>query len=364
MKSKGILLKNTAAFLMVIALLTLLLPCINVTTQDKTANISGFDILTASAHTGYEYYKNGTIDENYVIKGSLTWGDLKTGIHYAKEQENIKQAETAVVISLLPILFCILAIILLLTAFNKTTMFIPTMLTLLAVIENILLIQGFQGFQEKILTGLEASGIQLRLQVGIYAFTIIGAIAFLILLFGWFTRSFSKPEQKDGDEGDSTRSRRNKKKAKDKKGKSGRRRRRRKKAKAKKEKRNKDTNTEEKQPEATNPLLKAKGKLTGRSGIYEGIEIDLDSAEDKSVTLGTTKDTIGEKNPEKLDGKCLVISYNSQRRLYEITSHSRHNIAIRTAEGAQHLLESGMKETVGADTRIYVGSTENKIHLV
>lgn len=370
MKSRGILMKNTAALLMVLALVVLLLPCINVTTVDKTVDISGYDILAASVQTGLDYYKNGTIDDNYVIKGDLTWGDLKSGLNYANEQENIRQAETAVGISLLPILFSVLAIIFLLMAFNKITMVIPTLLTGAAFIENVVLIGNFQSFQEKIFVDLKTSGVQLDIRIGIYVFTALCGIAFLMLLAGWITTSFSKPEPdeyteenyKDNYE-DSERKGKERKDKKDKDDKKKSRRKSKSKKKKKETKEKKENKKEEKESEKTVELPKAQGKITGNSGIYDGIEFDLSTKEDKSITLGTTKENIELSNHDILKEEYFVIQYNPKSRLYDIQSYTNSNLVLHTSDGQQYLLSNGSGRTVGSNTRIYVGSTDNKINL-
>ena len=366
MKSRGILLKNTAALFMLLALLSLLLPFCKVTTPDKSTNISGFDILTASAHTGYEYYKNGSIDENYIIKGNLTWGDLKSGINYAKEQQNVKQAEQAIAISLLPILLCGLAMILSLLAAGKVSMFFSTLLIAMACVENIFLIVRFQEVQKQIFPNLLASGIQLGLLIGIYAFTVLCGLSLCILLFGWVTASFSKPKEED-DEDNSNRNRKDKRNRRNKRGRRGKKHKKKTKTKKKKSKDNtndKKDNKEDKSQDKSKDLPGAEGIIKGNSGIFQGIELDLAIKEKESVILGTTKDTVQLAESIVSEGQHFVIQYDKAGKSYQITSHSNANIVVCTHDGTQHLLSNGKTKTVGGKSIMYVGNTENKIHLI
>lgn len=371
MKSRGILLKNTAALFMLLALLSLLLPFCKVTTPDKSTNISGFDILTASAHTGYEYYKNGSIDDHYVIKGNLTWGDLKSGINYVKEQQDIKQAEQSIAISLLPILLCGLAMIISLLAAGKVTMFLSTLLIAMAFVENIFLIARFQEVQNQIFANLASSGIQLGLLIGIYAFTALCGLSLCILLFGWFTASFSRPREEDDDDSDTNRKdRRNRRNKRGRRGKKRKKKTKTKKKKSKDSKRGKDNSNdkenskEDKNQQESMNFPEAEGKIKGSSGIFQGIDLNLATQEKQFVTLGTTKDTVHASESIASEGHHFVIEYDKVRKSYQITSHSDANIVVCTHDGTQHLLSNGKKETVGGKSVMYVGNTVNKIHLI
>lgn len=370
MKSRGILLKNTAALFMLLALLSLLLPFCKVTTPDKSTNISGFDILTASAHTGYEYYKNGSIDDHYVIKGNLTWGDLKSGINYAKDQQNVKQAEQAIAISLLPILLCGLAMIISLLSAGKASMFLSTLLIAMPFVENIFLIARFQEVQNQIFANLASSGIQLGLLIGIYAFTALCGLSLCILLFGWFTASFSKLKEEDDDSDRNRKDRRNRRNKRGRRGKKHKKKTKTKKKKSKDSKRSKDNSNdkenskEDKNQQESMNFPEAEGKIKGSSGIFQGIDLNLATQEKQSVILGTTKDTVHAAEFIASEGQHFVIEYDKAGKSYKITSHSNANIVVCTHDGTQHLLANGKKETVGGKSVMYVGNTVNKIHLI
>lgn len=366
MKSRGILLKNTAALFMLCALLSLLLPFCKVSAPGKSVSISGFDILTSSAHTGYEYYKNGSIDDSYIIKGNLTWGDFKNGVNYAKEQHNAKQAEQVIAISLLPILFCGLAMILSLLATGKISIFFSTLFIGMAFLENIVLIARVQDIQKQLFGVLSASGIQLGFLIGMYAFTVLCGVALCILLFGWITASFRKPKEED-DEDNSDRNRRDKRNRRNKRGRRGKKRKKRTKTKKKKSKDNakdKKDNKEDKSQDKSKDLPEAEGKIKGNSGIFQDIELDLATKDKESVILGTTKDTVQLAESIVSEGQHFVIQYDKAGKLYQITSHSNANIVVCTHDGTQLLLSNGKTKTVGGKSIIYVGNTENKIHLI
>lgn len=359
MKSRGILFKNIAAVCMLLALLSLLLPFCKVTTPDKSVNVSGFDILTISARMGYHYHQNGSIEDSYQIKGNLTFGDVKSEVQYVKEQQGVESAARAVAISLFPILLCGLAMIFAVLAASKVSMFLSTLFITGAFIENIVLIKGFQKVQKQIFMDLQITGIQLGLLIGFYVFTALCGFAVLILLFGWITSSFSQMEyEEEGDyDEDLEHNSGRKRKRKQHNRKKIKKKTKRKKSSGKKEKTDNHNTNENKLG-----ILPAKGKITGRSGMYEDIGFDLSSMENNSIQLGTSRDGMPVNSSHREEGKYVAIRYNRADKSYKIISHSNANIVLQNADGKQHMLVNGKHQIIGAKTIMYVGNTENKIY--
>ena len=256
--------------------------------------------------------------------------------------------------------------ILSLLATGKISIFFSTLFIGMAFLENIVLIARVQDIQKQLFGVLSASGIQLGFLIGMYAFTVLCGVALCILLFGWITASFRKPKEED-DEDNSDRNRRDKRNRRNKRGRRGKKRKKRTKTKKKKSKDNakdKKDNKEDKSQDKSKDLPEAEGKIKGNSGIFQDIELDLATKDKESVILGTTKDTVQLAESIVSEGQHFVIQYDKAGKLYQITSHSNANIVVCTHDGTQHLLSNGKTKTVGGKSIIYVGNTENKIHLI
>ena len=191
MKRYAAFLKNIAALILLIALTSLLLPFCKITTATKSTTVSGMGILKIGAEVSYEYYKNGSIDEDYVIWDDLTWGEVKGSATYAMEHDELQKVVIGSVIASLPILFCFLSMILILMARGIKTMILPTMLIAMASVENFVLMVVFFKLQK-----VFSTYVDIRLLIGVYAFTALSAIALMILVLLWLTGGFLKPKQK------------------------------------------------------------------------------------------------------------------------------------------------------------------------
>lgn len=360
MKSRGIFLKNAAKLCLLIALLSLLLPCCKITTPTKSVNVSGFSVLTASAKTGYQYYKNGTIDDDYVIKGDLKWGDVKAGLAYVKNHQNLKQAKLMIGVSLLPILFCAVAMILALIAIGKVSMVLTTLFTAAAFLENIFLMKGFGEFQKSVFVSLETSGIALSLLVGVYAFTILCGVTLALFLAGWLTNSFGKEES---DDNDSAKERHKDKNRRDRRKKKTKKKTKTKTKKKKSKDKKKDSKKEESKPESEDKMYPANGKIAGASGIYQNLSVDLNTQEASSVTLRTSAENMYTAGKNGSSSDYFVIAYQPRKRCYEIVNHSTAHIVVTNENGGQQLLMNGGSKVVGGKTLLYVGNMENAIRL-
>lgn len=373
MKPRGILFKNIAAILMLIALISLLLPFCKITAPEKTVNVSGYDLVKTGIRTGLEYHENGHIEDDYVIHGDLTWGDLKAGINLAMDNQNLREAEGIAFLCTLPILFCMLAMLLAFLAFGKKSMLLPTLFIALAFFENIVLITGFQGIQNKIFSDMGNEGIQLTLLLGIYTFTILCGLACLILMILWITGSFNLPESEDDK---STKEKKNKKERGTKRERRSKGRRKKKKSSRRKKKRGgKDEKTNEakengndkrqdSQEECQEPA-KATGCMTGESGIYQGTDINLAEQENGMFTfeVGSVPADRMNININKSSAGNFVIQFQKAAKEYTVTSHANETILLKTGDGKLLFLTNGESQIVGTGTVLQIGNTDNRMKL-
>lgn len=365
MKPRGILFKNIAAFIMLIALISLLLPFCKITTPETEASVSGYDLVKAGIRTGLEYNENGHIEDDYIIKGDLTWGDLKAGINFAMDNENLREAEGIAFLCALPILFCILAMILALLAIGKKSMILPTLFIALAFFENIFLITGFQQIQNKLFSDIGNAGIRLTLLIGIYTFTILCGLAFLILMILWITGSFNLP---DSDDDKSTKEKKDKKNRGAKRERRSKGRRKKKKSSRKKKKKGgKDEKIKEDkevyQDKASEESAKVTGCMIGESGIYQGMDINLSEQEDGTFTLDIPSNSAESSNLDKSSSGNCVIQFHQATKDYTVTSHAKETILLKTGDGKLLFLTNGDSQTVGADTMLQIGNTDNRMKL-
>lgn len=365
MKPRGILFKNIAAFIMLAALISLLLPFCKITTPETEASVSGYDLVKAGIRTGLEYHENGHIEDGYIIKGDLTWGALKAGINVAMDNENLREAEGIALLCTLPILFCILAMILALLAIGKKSMILPTLFIALAFFEDIFLITGFQQIQNKLFSDMANAGIQLTLLIGIYTFTILCGLALLILMILWITGSFNLP---DSDDDKSTKEKKDKKDrgAKRERRSKGRRKKkkssRKKKKKGGKDEKTKEDKREDKQKNSNQPA-KATGYMTGESGIYQGIDINLSEQEDGTFTFDVASNPADTLNRNKSSAGNCVIQFNQATKDYTVSNHANETILLKTGDGKLMFLTNGDSQTAGAGTVLQIGNTDNRIKL-
>lgn len=374
MKRFGAIGKTLAAWIMLLALVSLLLPCFQVKTPVTTTSISGYEMIKIGAGLGYEHYRKGAIDNNYELKGGLTWGQLKSSINYVAQNEELRKAELAGAVCILPVVFCFLAMVLTFMAIGKKTMLLPTLLIALAFLENIVIVLSFGKLQNLFLSQTQGSGISLGLLSGIYAFTLLCGIAFVIILLLWFTGGFNRPKrrERDSDDKDDDSNEKERSSWRDRRGKKRRRKRKsgrkkRKKTKSSKEQQKNNKNNSQEQDEK-NTLQEAAGRVSGVAGIYQGIDIDLVKRKNGSFTIGTTPEAMNRilsGSVEQIDGESCMISYDASAKEYCVVNHSDKNIILHERSGNRKRirLTNGASATTGADTVIYIGDSSNAVKL-
>lgn len=329
MKLYGRIIKYIAIIIMLGAIASLMLPICTIQSGNFSATIDGIQLI-------------------------------KDGPSYLMNNKEVQKQIVIIVIALLPVVFCALSAVLTLFARGSKTMILPTVLIALAFFELALFFIGFFQFRS-----LFSNKVSITLLNGIYVFSALCGLAFLLLLFGWIIGGFNRPnryyEKKI-------------KRVKDKKRKRARPRRRRKTEKRSRSIREMKPNKEaaqnkiEENKEIVNKLEK-KGVITGSKGLYDGITLDLKTAENGSVTLGTTKEAMNAivagsmKELGQIVGANCVVSYYPQEECYRIARHSVETIYVKTKEGKMIQLEDGIPVNVTGGAFLYIGDTANCIKL-
>lgn len=368
MKRHAALFKNIAAFIMLMALIALLLPLCEITAGNNSETVSGLEVLKIGMNAGYEYYRTGSIENNYVLAGSLTWGDIKAGVMYAAESGRLKSAIVGSVIAGLPVVFCFLSMLFTFTARGKKTMILPTLLIALTFLENIILIVIFFRLQKLLFLYID-----ITLLVGMYAFAALSGIALVILGLLWLTGGFIKPEGREYEED----GKKDKNKKKDKSSARDRRRERRKKNRKKKQSKKKKRNKREKENRekenrsvgSDEIKMHRAGHITGLTGMYQGVDVEISKL--GTFTIGTTQEAVNAIQKGTMDNFDKVIranceiAYREETRQYIITSHSVTEILLQIRDESNPLirLKEGDSQVVGSNTLLYIGDDNNSIRL-
>ena len=183
MRAYGRFMKNTAALLLLLALLSLLLPFCRFQAKGQDMTLSGVEVLTAGGKAGYTYLQQGGVPDDFVLKVPFTWGDVKEGIHYADQTGNSNLLVAVGVAVCLPVILCFLAMCMLFLAEGKKTMVLPTIFTAAVTAELLVVLAGF-------------TAIHPFLLAGVYLFELFHIMALILILFGWTLGGYREPKQK------------------------------------------------------------------------------------------------------------------------------------------------------------------------
>lgn len=395
MKTYAFHLKNIAALIMFCSLIALLFPFLEIATDSKNTQVSGYEIVKMGAEAGYEYVNQGALREDYVITGELTWGEVKNTITSILQIENVhrnpqfQKIMWILVLAILPVLLCIIAVLTTLFAGGKLSMILPTLCNMLVFIENVSIMILFHKVQDALFFGQSSEMIHVSLLIGFHLFTTLCGISLAILILLWISKGFCPPIQdnnKDKNNDISKSKRKSKdtlkrnskdkkeKSKKTKKEKSSKKKKRRSKRgsqkKAKEERYTRERIKREEQEEES--LINNKkpktiggptGKIKGLSGMYQDIVIDITKSLDYQVILGTTPETAHFVENSKLEGHSLKIQYNMENQKYRIQSNSNHHILIKYKDGTQELLKNREIKIVDKKVILYVETVEHAIYL-
>ena len=186
MRNYGRFLKNIAGILLLLAMVSLLLPFCRFPVGGQEITLSGMDVLSAGAKAGYTYLTNGQLADDYVLKAPLTVGTMKSALTFVQGNVDSRLLAAGVVAVLIPLLLCFLAMCMLFLARGKKTMVLPTVFTLLVLAEMLVALFGL-------------AELHPYLQIGVYLFTLLHGIALILILIGWVTGGYRRPEEKSKD---------------------------------------------------------------------------------------------------------------------------------------------------------------------
>ncbi|RHU96444.1 hypothetical protein DXC08_06875 [Clostridium sp. OM07-9AC] len=352
MRAYGRFMKNTAALLLLLALLSLLLPFCRFQAKGQDMTLSGVEVLTAGGKAGYTYLQQGGVPDDFVLKAPFTWGDVKEGIHYADQTGNSNLLVAAGVAVCLPVILCFLAMCMLFLAEGKKTMVLPTIFTAAVTAELLVVLAGF-------------TAIHPFLLAGVYLFALFHIMALILILFGWTLGGYREPKQKKRGKDGADREKnedRDRKKSRDhsrrnKKSKRKKKRRSSKDSKKKDDKKDKSSeknskknrkknedqdeknSQDQKQREQENSRkgIQAAGSVGEGTGIYSGLSWNLTEGKSSAVTIGTT--------PEAMRG----IETGSMKAAGQIADHNCQ-IIYHAGDGA--ILWQVMRQRISSYGRV------------
>lgn len=373
MRVYGRFMKNTAALLLLLALLSLLLPFCRFQTEGQNMSLSGVEVLTAGGKAGYIYLQQGGVPDDFVLKAPFTWGDVKEGIHYADQTGNSNLLVAAGAAVCLPVILCFLSMCMLFLAEGKKTMVLPTIFTAAVTAELLVVLVGLTALHPFLLAG-------------VYLFAMFHIMALILILFGWTLGGYREPKQKkrgkdghDREENEDRDRRKNRDRGHGRRKKSKRKKKRRsskdskrkddKKEKNNEKNRKKDADQGEKDADAQkqggqeskNKRIPAAGSVGDGTGIYSGFSWDLSEGKSSAATIGTTPEAMRGIETGSLkaaghiaDHNCQII-YHPEDGSYTVASHAAEDIRLRQGGRILKQLQNGERVRISGQTRLEVG---------
>lgn len=186
MRTYGRLLKNIAAIALLLALLSMLLPFCKFSAGGQEMTLSGLDVVKAGGRAGYTYLTEGRVADTFVLKAPVTVGTVKSSLSYVQGVGQMRLLAVCAIAALLPVLLCFLSVGMLYLAEGKKTMLLPTLFTSLVLAELLIVLAVFPALYPFLLSG-------------IYFFTLLHGVAWILILTGWITGGYRPPE-KQGNE--------------------------------------------------------------------------------------------------------------------------------------------------------------------
>lgn len=371
MRAYGRFMKNIAALLLLLALLSLLLPFCRFQAGGQDMTLSGVEVLTAGGKAGYTYLQQGGVPDDFVLMAPFTWGDVKEGIHYADQTGNSNLLVAAGVAVGLPVILCFLSMCMLFLAEGKKTMVLPTIFTAAVTAELLVVLVGFTALHPFLLAG-------------VYLFAMFHIMALILILFGWTLGGYREPKKKRGKDGhdreeNEDRDRRKNRDRGRRRKKSKRKKKHRSSKNSKKKDDNKEKNNEknrkknedqdekdsqdQKQREQENSRkgIQAAGSVGDGTGLYSGFSWNLSDGKSSNVTIGTTPEAMRGIETGSLkaaghiaDHNCQII-YHPEDGSYTVASHAAENIRLRQGGRILKQLQNGERVRISGQTRLEVG---------
>ena len=184
MRTYGRLLKNIAAIALLLALLSMLLPFCKFSAGGQEMTLSGLDVVKAGGRAGYTYLTEGRVADTFVLKAPITVGTVKSSLSYVQGVGQMRLLAVCAIAALLPVLLCFLSVGMLFLAEGKKTMILPTLFTSLVLAELLVVLTVFPALHSFLLAG-------------IYFFTLLHGVAWILILTGWITGGYLPSEKQE-----------------------------------------------------------------------------------------------------------------------------------------------------------------------
>lgn len=184
MRTYGRLLKNIAAIALLLALLSMLLPFCKFSAGGQEMTLSGLDVVKAGGRAGYTYLTEGRVADTFVLKAPITVGTVKSSLSYVQGVGQMRLLAVCAIAALLPVLLCFLSVGMLFLAEGKKTMLLPTLFTSLVLAELLVVLTVFPALHSFLLAG-------------IYFFTLLHGVAWILILTGWITGGYLPLEKQE-----------------------------------------------------------------------------------------------------------------------------------------------------------------------
>lgn len=184
MRTYGRLLKNIAAIALLLALLSMLLPFCKFSAGGQEMTLSGLDVVKAGGRAGYTYLTEGRVADTFVLKAPITVGTVKSSLSYVQGVGQMRLLAVCAIAALLPVLLCFLSVGMLFLAEGKKTMLLPTLFTSLVLAELLVVLTVFPALHPFLLAG-------------VYFFTLLHGVAWILILTGWITGGYLPSEKQE-----------------------------------------------------------------------------------------------------------------------------------------------------------------------
>lgn len=184
MRTYGRLLKNIAAIALLLALLSMLLPFCKFSAGGQEMTLSGLDVVKAGGRAGYTYVTKGGVADTFVLKAPITVGTVKSSLSYVQGVGQMRLLAVCAIAALLPVLLCFLSVGMLFLAEGKKTMILPTLFTSLVLAELLVVLTVFPALHPFLLAG-------------VYFFTLLHGVAWILILTGWITGGYLPSEKQE-----------------------------------------------------------------------------------------------------------------------------------------------------------------------
>lgn len=184
MRTYGRLLKNIAAIALLLALLSMLLPFCKFSAGGQEMTLSGLDVVKAGGRAGYTYLTEGRVADTFVLKAPITVGTVKSSLSYVQGVGQMRLLAVCAIAALLPVLLCFLSVGMLFLEEGKKTMILPTLFTSLVLAELLVVLTVFPALHPFLLAG-------------VYFFTLLHGVAWILILTGWITGGYLPSEKQE-----------------------------------------------------------------------------------------------------------------------------------------------------------------------